>query len=71
VEEKYISEALSHVPEDAYLKVLADLLSAKAKSVKDKDSYTRRNKLLTFAQSHGFESEEILKAIEQFKFLHL
>jgi regulatory protein len=71
VEEKYISEALSHVPEDAYLKVLADLLSAKAKSVKDKDSYTRRNKLLTFAQSHGFESEEILKVIEQFKFLHL
>ena len=63
VEEKFIREALSHLPEDSYLKVLTDLLSAKAKTVKDANPYTRRGKLLAFAQSHGFEAEVALKII--------
>lgn len=64
VEEKYIREALTHIPEDAYRQVLTDLLSAKAKTVKEKDAYTRRGKLLAFVQSHGFEMEEALKILE-------
>ena len=63
IEEQFIREALSRLPEDAYRKVLLDLLSAKAKSVKEKDAYTRRNKLLSFAMSHGFETEEALEVI--------
>jgi regulatory protein len=63
IEEKYIREALSRLPEDDYRKVLYDLLSAKAKSVKEKEPYTRRNKLLSFAMSHGFETEETLEVI--------
>ena len=47
IEEPFIREALSRLPEDAYRKVLLDLLSAKAKSLKEKDAYTRRNKLLS------------------------
>ena len=57
IEEPFIREALSRLPEDAYRKVLLDLLSAKAKSVKEKDAYTRRNKLVSFAMSHGFETD--------------
>jgi len=57
IEEPFIREALSRLPEVAYRKVLLDLLSAKAKSVKEKDAYARRNKLLSFAMSHGFETE--------------
>jgi regulatory protein len=63
IEEPFIREALSSLPEDAYRKVLLDLLSAKAKTVKEKDAYNRRNKLLSFALSHGFETEEALKVI--------
>ena len=69
IEEPFIREALSRLPDDAYRKVLLDLLSAKAKSVKEKDAYTRRNKLLAFALSHGFESDESVKIIEQLKTL--
>lgn len=63
VEEKYIREALTHIPEDAYRTVLHDLLSAKAKTLKDGDAYTRRSKLMAFALSRGFESESAMKII--------
>jgi regulatory protein len=64
IEEPFIREALSRLPEDAYRKVLLDLLSAKARSVKEKDAFTRRNKLLAFALSHGFESDLASKIVE-------
>jgi len=65
VEDKYVREALSNLPEDAYLKVLLDLLSAKAKTIKETDGYTRRGKLLAFAQGRGFEVDLALKIIAQ------
>ena len=65
IEEKFIKEALAHLPEDAYRKILLDLLSAKAKTVKEKEPYARRSKLLAFAQSRGFEVEEALRIIER------
>jgi regulatory protein len=64
IEENIIREALAGLPEDAYREVLSDLLSAKAKTVKEKDAFTRRNKLLSFAMSHGFESDLALKIVE-------
>ncbi len=63
VEEKWIRVALSEIPDDAYRKVLTDLLSAKAKTVKDTDSYARRSKLIAFAQSHGFEMDEAMRIL--------
>ena len=65
VEENWIREALSHLPEEPYLEVLRDLLTAKARSIKEKDSYTRRGKLLAFAQSRGFGVEESLTIIAE------
>ncbi len=65
VEEKYIREALTHIPEDAYRTVLNDLLSAKAKTLKETDAYTRQSKLMAFALSRGFEMEEIRKCEKQ------
>ena len=65
VEEEYIKEALGRLPEEAYLNVLRDLISAKAKTIKDQDGWTRRSKLLAFAQSHGFEVELALSIIEK------
>ncbi|MCX6219992.1 MAG: regulatory protein RecX [Bacteroidia bacterium] len=65
VEDKYIREALSNLPQDVYLKVLLDLLSAKAKTIRDTNGYTRRGKLLAFAQSRGFEIDIAIKIIER------
>lgn len=67
VEERFIRLALAGLPEQAYQTVLLDLLSAKAKSIREKDSYTRRGKLLAFAQGRGFEAELALKMIERIK----
>jgi len=67
IEEKHVREALSGLSEENYHKVLLGLLTAKARTIKEKDSYTRRGKLLAFAQSRGFESDEAIKIIEQLK----
>ncbi len=67
IEEKYLKEALDQLPEDAYRKVLLDLLSAKAKTLKSPDTFTRHGKLLNFAQSRGFETDLALTIIERIK----
>jgi regulatory protein len=65
LEEKYIREALSHLPEKTYHQILNELLTAKAKSIRETDPFSRRNKLMAFAQSRGFETDEILRMIEK------
>lgn len=65
IEDKYIREAMNSLPEAEYQKVLTDLLTSKVRTVKEKDAYTRRSKLLAFAQSKGFGVEEALKVIEK------
>jgi regulatory protein len=64
LEEKYIQLALANIPDDAYQQTLHDLISAKAKTIKEKDIYIHRSKLLAFAQSRGFETDLALKIIE-------
>jgi regulatory protein len=64
IEEEFIRRALSQIPENTYQQVLSGLLSSRAKSVKEKDPYTRRGKLMAFAQSRGFEADLSLKIIE-------
>jgi len=61
--ENEIQEAISAIPADQYQQVLLDLLSAKAKGIKEKDAYTRRSKLLAFAQSRGFEMNEVMQLV--------
>jgi regulatory protein len=61
--EREIQEAMSVIPEDQYAQVLLDLLSAKAKTIKEKDGYARRSKLLAFAQSRGFEMNEVMQLV--------
>ncbi len=65
IEDKFIREALNQLNEDQYQKVLSDLLSSKIKSVKETDPNIRRNKLLVFAQSRGFEVSEVLHWLDR------
>lgn len=63
VEEIFIKDALSHVSEEEYQEVLHGLLSTRAKTIRETDAFTRRGKLLNFAQSRGFESDLAIKII--------
>jgi regulatory protein len=67
IEEQYVREALSGLPVENYHQVLLGLLTAKARTIREKDSYARRGKLLSFAQSRGFENDVALRIIEQLK----
>jgi regulatory protein len=52
-----ISAALDSIDDDLYKKTLADLLAAHRRSVKAKNQYDLKGKLLRFGLSKGFESE--------------
>lgn len=60
-----IQGALDNLDEGLYAEVLLELLSAKVKTVKEKDPYTRRSKLIAFAQSRGFEVDLALQLMEK------
>ncbi len=48
--------AFEEIEEETYANGLRKILADKAKSVKAKDQYDKRNKLMRFALSRGFES---------------
>ncbi len=60
-----ISSALNEIPEKEYTELLTELLLAKAKEIKRKESdpYKQKAKLFNFAQSRGFESDSIYSLI--------
>lgn len=58
-----IREGLQEIDEEAYLKVLKELLLSKEKSLKPLNDYDRRGKLIRFAWSRGFEMELINRCL--------
>lgn len=57
-------EYLNEIDESDYLAVLKGLLSAKEKSIRAKDDFEQRGKLIRFALSRGFEMKDIRKCME-------
>ena len=57
--------AFEEINEDNYSEKLKHLLAIKARSVKGKDQYDKRNKLMRFAMGRGFESGEIYKVLKE------
>ena len=53
-----IEQALQ-VDDEEYADILRHVLAAKARTLRDTDSYVRRTKLLRHAASRGFEAEVI------------
>lgn len=53
--------ALDELPAEEQTDTLARLLEKKAQSVKGKNNYERRGKLIRFALGRGFQMDEILK----------
>lgn len=64
IPESYIKEALLLIsPEDSYLQ-LKLILDNKRKTIKGKDEYDIRNKLIRFAAGRGFSLEEINRVLK-------
>jgi len=60
-----INDALNIIDEGEYQEMLAELLKAKVKTIKWEYEYEKMGKLFQFAQSKGFESAIIDKAIRR------
>lgn len=57
--------AFEEINEANYSEKLHKLLADKARSVKGKDHYDLRNKLMRFAMGRGFETGEIYKVLKE------
>lgn len=57
--------AFEEIEDEGYLEELRKLLADKEKSIKAKDQYDKRNKLMRFAMGRGFESSQISMIIKE------
>jgi regulatory protein len=57
--------AFEEIESDGYADELRKLLTDKAKSIKAKDQYDKRNKLMRFALSRGFESNKVYAVFKE------
>lgn len=57
--------AFEEIEDEGYAEELLKLLTDKAKTVKAKDQYDKRNKLMRFAMGRGFESGKIYAALKE------
>lgn len=65
IDKRLIDEALTDLDPNRYHEVLLQLARQKMSTIKDDNSFARRNKLMAFLASHGFESDEIIKAFDE------
>ncbi len=59
-----IDEAVDELDTDEYYAVLSGFMKARAKSIKEGDTYEGRTKLFRAALSRGFESQLISRVIQ-------
>lgn len=65
ISKENISEALEQIEEEEYSDQLETLLNAKLKSIKYKNEYDAKAKLIRFAIGRGFEYEAITTALKK------
>ena len=63
--DEHIQLAISEIQEFTSSSNLEELISKKAKSIKFKDTYDLKSKLLRFGMSRGFEYAEVTRAVEK------
>lgn len=69
IEQEFIDAALSEISDEQYSAILHDALTAKAKTLSNKEPQQARASLLRFAASRGFEPSLIFPAIERLSHL--
>lgn len=65
ISREIIEAAFEEIDEENYSDELRRILTEKAKSVKGKDQYDKRNKLMRFAMGRGFESGQIYTVLKE------
>lgn len=65
IDQEILELAFEEIEDESYLEEIKRLLTEKAKSVKAKDQYHKRNKLMRFALGRGFESGKIYLALKE------
>ncbi len=65
IPEKLIKTTLSEISEQKYIETLEYLIEQKRKSIKDKDKYKIKTKLIRFAASKGYEPDLILSRLDK------
>lgn len=65
IPEDYIQTALDDIEESDYDEILKNELLKKIRSIKDKDEYTIKSKLIRFASSRGFESGKVFDMVSK------
>jgi regulatory protein len=58
-----IQQALEMIDEEAYTQACRDLILHKSATLKDKNQFTRKSKLLRFAAGKGYETELIYRIL--------
>ena len=57
--------AFEEIEEESYSDKLVKLITDKERTIKSKDQYDKRNKLMRFAMGRGFESNKIFAAFKE------
>ena len=65
ISSEIVELAFEEIEDEGYLEELRKLLADKEKSIKAKDQYDKRNKLMRFAMGRGFESSQISMIIKE------
>jgi regulatory protein len=65
IADEHIATALSESAEHSNDDMLRELLAAKAKTIKAKDSHDLKTKLIRFGMSRGFEYGRVLGIVEK------
>ncbi len=63
VERESMQEGLNAIEYDVYLDNLKDILTAKQRTVKAKDEYDMKSKMIRFAMGRGFDYSDIIKVM--------
>ncbi len=65
IDSDVIEEALEEIDDDEYATILAKLIEAKRRSVKEPESYEGRSKIYRYALSRGYEPALVSKAMSK------
>ena len=61
-----IEEGMETIDDEAYLEALNDVLRAKDRTLREKDIYLRKGKLVRHLLSRGFETDLALDAVDAY-----
>lgn len=65
ISQETVALALEEITDEGYSDELLNLIAIKEKTIKAKDQYDKRNKLMRFAMGRGFESGKIYAALKE------